>query len=139
MGAPTVQQIARDHRGPLPLAAARRYAASLPPSEQKAKTGCYIVRCVCCGAENCCCGSGLPVACLYNLSCSGCLWPGIGTIPFGCLIILNNRGTPQYYNGSYSDGRIVVKVDAEKDTLAYYEGTEDSNSPWCYCVWVGER
>uniref|UniRef100_A0A7S2UB21 Uncharacterized protein n=1 Tax=Attheya septentrionalis TaxID=420275 RepID=A0A7S2UB21_9STRA len=131
MQAPEAESVARSW-GPLPQETALRYASLLPPDRQATKTGCYVVRCVrCCGLFND--GGSLPVACLYNLSCcDSCLWPGIGTIPFGCFIwfIKTNASSSSHYINLKRD-ELLIKVDEQKETLACY--AKDCGSPCCYC------
>ena len=124
---PEVLEMVRD-MGPLPQTEALEYAKNLSTDQQDGKNGCYKVYCMYCpGSKKGCC-----VACVYNLSCGGCYWPGIGTIPFGCCVILNNSLHRHYYMNAKGD-TILVKVDAENETLACYVNNA-SKGPCCYCI-----
>lgn len=115
MDAPEVETMVRD-LGPFPERAAINYARHLPPSQRAAVNGCYVVWCCC----SCCDSCHIPVATVYNLSCSNCLWAGLGTIPLGCFVFLNSHQDNgyQYFNGSRTESSFtVMKVDTERDAM----------------------
>jgi hypothetical protein len=121
MGTPSVEEMARN-KGPIPQADALAYCRGLPEEKRGVVNGCYVVHCV----RGCKC----PVACIYNQTCGECLWPGCGTIPFGCCIILNRMGTAHYVNAK--GDTLVMKVDEPNETLACY--ANGSGGPCCYCM-----
>ena len=123
--APSAARMARD----LPQADALAYAASLPPARRRAVPGCYAVRC----GSGCGCG-GAPVAAFYSPPCgnTGCFWPGIGTIPLGCFVLLNDCGGEPAYRNPKGDA-LVAKVDEGGETLACYQEGGCGDGPCFYC------
>ena len=123
--APSAARMARD----LPQADALAYAASLPPARRRAVPGCYAVRC----GSGCGCG-GAPVAAFYSPPCgnTGCFWPGIGTIPLGCFVLLNDCGGELAYRNPKGDA-LVAKVDEGGETLACYQEGGCGDGPCFYC------
>eukprot|EP00960_Hanusia_phi_P059343 764143-Hanusia_phi.AAC.3 len=99
---------------------ALKFVASLMPDQQRAKTGCYCIRCIRLG--------GCPIACFFNMSSGRCLWLGCSTILYGCCIVLC-KSQDGVYRSIFS-GMKVMKVD-HKSTLACY--TKDCGGPCCFC------
>ena len=124
LGAPEVEAMARE-MGPIPQADALQYSKGLARKEAKAKNGCYVVYCV----RPC----KFPVGCFYNCSCGDCMWPGIGTLPFGCFYILNMLSQRDHHYTNAKGDTLVVKVDKENQTLVCYSNGA-SGGPCCYCI-----
>ena len=121
--APEVEAMARE-MGRIPQADALAYTKALEREEAKAENGCYVVYCV----RPCRC----PVGCFYNCACGDCMWPGLGSLPFGCFYILNMlKGSDQHYTNAKGD-TLVMKVDRENQTLVCY-GNGVGVGPCCYC------
>jgi hypothetical protein len=121
MSAPTFDEMVRD-RAKITLGEAKKYANTIPEGKRGGFTGCYTVRSPSC--PGCC----LALACPLNLGC--CLW--YNTFMCAC-----KDDAPAAY--SCTDGKgisyYLVKVDAEKGTLAWFSHTDmhDDLKAGCFC------